>query len=292
MKDRLKAIKFLLKEPRLRHHLKNSIQLTTIQKSGTNYLRLILTNYFHNYKHKGESMLEGYQIEEVNYSQMSEDIFPNNRDRVVRSQQELKKVNQMAQPSFGLGPYSDFLYDHGSIADTFPVRYLCRPKRTILLYRNPLDTLVSRYYYFYKERQDASVKTVAAMIDSYLPTYFETLAWMQSKAKRRKDHMLISYEQIKMRPMESLGYILDFLGFEKRTVLMEQAVAAASIKKVRDHEKKIGKAIHASEGKSFARSGEIGQWKNYISEDDLDKVLNMMQFYAFDKDEFIFDQYD
>ena len=143
--------------------------MRTIPKSGTNYLRLLLTNYFYNIQEGHNSNKE---FSNVDYFKMHGEIFPNIRSAVVNGKNKYK-VAGLKIKGEGDTLYSDFLYDHGSWMEKPPFSKFFRPKKEILLYRNPLDILISRFYYFFKDRYGAEDEHShpRELIDDYIPQY-------------------------------------------------------------------------------------------------------------------------
>ena len=79
----------------------NYIILITIPKSGTNYFRLLFTNYLH--------CLYVQDNIPIGYSEMHNEIFPNRWDKVARNKHyKLNAPNEIIKRT----GYNDFLYSH------------------------------------------------------------------------------------------------------------------------------------------------------------------------------------
>ena len=119
----------LFSQPSFLLAYRNSIVLRSIPKSGTTYLRLILSNYFYNVKKDQSSAFEA-----VDYPTLHSELFPNNRAYVALRRK--KYVPNALLKNLG---YSDFMYDHGSFTDSKYLRFLIHPKKLLFIYRNPYN---------------------------------------------------------------------------------------------------------------------------------------------------------
>lgn len=269
--DTFHGIERLIRNPYYIFHLRHSLLLNSMQKSGTNYLRLMLTNYLYNIGKSNPKM--------ISYDEMHNTIFPNVRDDVFRGYATKKQAGFHFPGGVRFdGNFWDFTYDHGSILDNFPFRMFSRARRTILLYRNPLDLLVSRYYYFYHNRPDSTwegnaevVESPADLIPHFLPEFSNRYKSMLREANRNARSILISYENLIDRPRAILSTLITFCGIDPDMNLVDFAVESSSRKKVKEEERRTGSPIHTpynSSAKSFIRSGKVGEWRDYLTDDD------------------------
>ena len=119
----------------------NYIILITIQKSGTHYFRLLLTNYLH--------CLYVQDNIPIGFSEMTNEIFPNDWHKMVLNKHyKLNAPNEIIKRT----GYNDFQYSH-----EFPYIEFIRNSKIIFLYRNPLDFIVS--FYFHKKELVIMVKS-------------------------------------------------------------------------------------------------------------------------------------
>jgi hypothetical protein len=271
----------VIKRPLLIKHQTNSIVLRSIEKSGTNYLRIMIANYLFNVVKTNNSM--SYQ--KISYEKMHSQLFPNIRNDIFLGKQKhgnsfLKTLDERE--------YVDFMYDHGSFLDKLPRALM--PKKMILLYRNPLDQMVSWYHYRYKDRGvnvNHPNELLDILIRYWLVRYKEIKRLDESMGSDSKS---ISYECLVTSPNNSLNDLIEFLGFEIYSELIDFAVQAASKKNVLKEEERKGKMIHGNpkkiERKSFIRSGKIGDWKNYFNSYDFNKIKKILEFEGIDIEEF------
>ena len=129
-----------------------SINLGTIPKSGTNYFLQFLGNYLLVLYENRDHPVLNREIQK---------IFTNNRPSIIRGHRKYKK----SHPVFSKTPYVDLYYGH----DIVFLEYV--KGRTIIIYRNPLDYLVSWYYYRYKKR--GSDTTLEECVRDWLPRWID-----------------------------------------------------------------------------------------------------------------------
>ena len=273
----------LLKNLRFLINYKKSICLRSVPKSGTNYLRLILSNYFFNMQKPKENW------EVVTYDFMHFQLFPNVRAYIINGKDNYKKQSFKIHKNNNNEYYNDFMYDHGSKLDT---KKHINPKKLILLYRNPLDYLISRFFYSFKNRtgKEKILEHPRELIKDCVPQYARTINSINEIHKNNSNSIFISYEELKLTPHNSISQIIQFLDIPLNNDLIEFSLDASSIDKVRAQEKERGEAIHAPKAGlkgSFARSGAIGQWKEYFNEQDINHIKTILNQYNIDLNNFI-----
>ena len=244
------------------------IVLATIKKSGTNYFRLLFANYINAMYGDGEP---------VNYKRMV-GMFPNERTIYLEDPNSYQAPTELIQQ---LG-YRDFVYQHGTV--------LLRPFSgpTILLYRNPLDQLVSKYFYAYAYRPDRehSISHPRDLIDREIP-HFCWIYRTMKELSQQKNKILITYEDLVTEPKRTLSVVLNAFDFPFEEAVLESAVRNSSASNIRREEIKDG-PIHAPSTftGSFVRSGAIGQWPEFFEGPDLDRIRHAMSECGVDLDSF------
>lgn len=108
--------------------------LNSIPKSGTQYFRLLLTNYLKTY-------FENIS-KPVSFREMDNIIFPNIREALLPKDCPYRQPEKVIQNTH----YPNFEYGH-----TTTLSGMCQGK-IVSLHRNPLDTIVSRFFYTWKYR--------------------------------------------------------------------------------------------------------------------------------------------
>lgn len=270
--------------------------LSSMEKSGTNYVRLFLTNYIYN------CLSETKEFEKIEYDRMHNELFRNIRYFIISQETQFYPQNFQLHFSNQVR-YSDFMYDHGCFLDKVDNNTLftkltkigLNPKKTLFLYRNPYDILVSRYYYFFKNRigkQDAK-QHPRELIDSEIPRFARKFANMKSRSSANSSFELMAYEDLKLNTSEAFTSILKHFNIPLDAQLLEQSIEAASAKNVKQTENRMGKAIHGPKtglSGSFVRSGNIGQWKEYFNEQDKKKINQILKNHSIDISEFILEE--
>jgi len=113
----------IARNPRFLWIVKRSILLRSTPKSGTNYLRLLLTNYFCN---AVSYMTDGLQsFTRISYADMHRNIFPNQRYYVFHGKWAYKRP-AVDRVQILARRYADFMFDHGCMLD---MSRLFRPAR-------------------------------------------------------------------------------------------------------------------------------------------------------------------
>ena len=266
---------------------RESIVLSSMEKSGTNYLRLLLSNYIYNL------LANDKEFKNIEYDAMQSELFPNTRSYVFEGSAKYQKPKLNLYFSDKTA-YKDFMYDHGYPSEFFADRFhfssdFLSPKKTIFLFRNPYDIIISRFFFFYKNRagKEDQVEHPRELIDGFMPSFSKRYSRMKRLAAK-DNNLMVAYEELKTDPQETVAKILDHLGIPVDAELVKRSIEAASIKKVKQTEKRMGRSIHTTKIKgSFVRSGEIGQWKDHFDQNDINQINQMLKERSIDVNEFI-----
>ena len=160
----------------------------------------------------------------------------------------------------------------------------------IFLYRNPLDNMISRYFYFYKYRPSRAqeVECPQEVIDIELPEFIQQYAAMKSVCHSKRRAIAISYESLMKAPFETAYLVLNWLGAPMRVGLLRKAIESSSFDKIRKEEERLGPIGSPKNFQGlFTRSGKIGQWKEHFSEDEVARVKSMLEKHNICLEEFI-----
>ena len=259
---------------------KNRLVLNSIQKSGTHYLRMLITNYlfctYHNISQR------------ISYKDMDEMHFPNVRESLFNRTKQTRYIYPIANNPIKRTPYEDFVCGHST-----SYLNISSASRIIHLYRNPFDYIVSKFYYSYKNRPERSswYGHPRDVIDMELAVYIPHYKYMKEIAEKRTDVLRIPYEILIRNPFDILLFILNWANIDIDIQSIKQAVEFSDKEHVRKEEYELGKAIVAPDGYkgSFIRSGKIGEWKDYFSSEDRRKIENMLRENGLNLSEFILD---
>ena len=221
---------------------KNDIMLVSYPKSGNTWVRALLCNL----------VKKDVPLQEM--ENIVPDIYANT----------LSKINDA------------FLFNGARIIkshESFRPYY----KRVIYIVRDPRDVMVSYYFFSKKRGYTGSLNNFCGdFLDGNIDNFGTWLqnysSWLSSK---EIDIIFIKYESLLSDTKLNLEKILSFIGFEASDEDIDRAIAACSLEKLREKEKKEGDNWKVMKGSSkdvsFFRSGTSGNWKD----DEKDEVLRV-----------------
>jgi len=251
---------------KLSHFLKDkedSILLFGYPKSGNTWFRLLIYNYLN---------LQG--------------------DQNLGSTISFDELNRQQNNVMDRG--SVFLPENG-----FPLFYRThkiynRPytlfNKKIFIHRNPLDTLVSAYY-FYKNREipfsDDPKNLREKLIDIDFYVSYKIDFWIKYfRISVENSDVVVNYSDLKNDAEKELSKTVKFLGWNLNNNLIKKSVEFSSFDKVR----KMGKEKNQKYGNGpkngkfkgeFTRSGVEGQFNSELKKETILFVLN--KFPEFEK---------
>lgn len=217
-------------------------------KSGTTYTIIFLINYINELY---ELELKDKDIFDILPFFHSTDItvMKTSPYELIQKQQSINPKNQLPL----------FIHTHHPILDF--------SQKRVLMTRNPLDYLVSSYFYFYVNRSKKVKidKVWKKIIDRYIVNDREFTKILNNQAE---SSILIKYENLIQNPVKTFSEIVSHLDFPLAHEKIQSAVEKSQKKEIKNIEKAGNKPLVASsafKASSFIRSGEIGDWKNHIS---------------------------
>ncbi len=233
----------------------DSILLFGYPKSGNTWLRFLIYNY-------------QYLL-----------LNPSNKETIT-----FDKLNSLQNNVMDRG--SVFLPENG-----FPLFYRThkiynRPytlfNKKIFIHRNPLDTLISAYY-FYKNRDipfsddPKNLREKLMDIDFYVS--YKINFWIKYfRISVKKAVIVMNYSDMKNDTRQELTKLVQFLNWDLDEVLIKKSVEFSSFNKV----KNMGKMQSQPYGDGpkdgsfkgeFTRSGEEGQFNSKLKKETIDLVL-------------------
>ena len=248
---------------------KQALVLNSIPKSGTNWLRLLIVNYvsFSLGRHR------------LSYDDLLAEFSC--REYIATEKIDLATSTMSLAKASG---FRHFLYGH-SIACLAERRW----SKCIFLYRNPLDVLISRFYYSYYYRKNLKrlYTHPSELISEVIPPFVRQYKHMT----QIPGIIVVSYEMLRLNTSEEMTRILHSLGFSVDQKALASAIQASSFDATREYERLRGRPLHISENAgftgNFVRSGEVGQWKEYLGTVACDKVFSIMSRAGVNADNFV-----
>lgn len=158
--------------------------------------------------------------------------------------------------------------------------------KTIFLYRDPRDVLVSQYYHIihrtgytsFDKKYLISNKNVGLLKIIHFMN-----KWKRFSDENPHDIIEVSYEKMKSNPNEVLSDILTFWNFNiTDRSLIDQAIQNCSLKNMRkaESENSTSPWSHTSSTgnqNSFqSRKGIIGEYKDFFSTEEVEKINDIM----------------
>tara|TARA_B110000211_G_scaffold154012_1_gene174822 strand:+ start:4636 stop:5466 length:831 start_codon:yes stop_codon:yes gene_type:complete len=225
-------------------------------KSGNTWLRFLLYNYCN-------LLLNNEEVETISYNRLN--ILQNNiMDRGTT-----------------------FLPEKG-----FPLFYRTHRinKRTynlfdkkIFIHRNPLDTLISSYYFF-KDREvpfyddPKNLRDKLHNVDFYITYKIDEWIHFFNTSVKCAD-IVMNYSNIKLDAEKELTELINFLEWNLNTKLIKKSVRFSSFNEVkkmgREKMQKYGNGPKDGRFKGeFTRSGKEGQFYTELKKETINSVLN------------------
>jgi len=151
--------------------------------------------------------------------------------------------------------------------------------RSIYVYRNPADVMVS-YFMFRKALKGAG--SYGGDFQSFIRDSKKGLpAWVAHyKSWIGKASFVLSYERLKDNPFSEMNRVFRDLSIAVEEDELRQAVEESDIANVRVREEKAGRPkemVDFQEGHIFARKGTIGQYRTYFVGEDYDYLFSLLE---------------
>lgn len=252
-----------------RLHQDDIVTIATIQKSGTHWMRFLLTNY-------ARALSDSDLTDPINYPTLIRRYYGNNRWQVFREEEPYREPPALLT-AYGISDIAmqHFRSDFDALAFT--------PGKKILLYRNPLDYVVSLYHYTIAQRPALRHRAghprhvMQPMLAEYA-RHYTTLRSYQGLPSA----FTASYEDMRSDPAGNLQRIVNFLGLSADDHAMQRAVALSDISVIRSTEEQRGRSMVVSLDGYFTRDGSIGQWKRFFSTRDVQRARRLLGRHGID----------
>ena len=155
--------------------------------------------------------------------------------------------------------------------------------KKVFIHRNPLDTLISSYY-FYKNRevpflfQPEDIREKLHDIDFYVS--YNISSWIKFYyISIEHADFVMNYSEMKRDPLTSFSNLLRFLEWDFDSSLVEKAVKFSSFKRIKEmgekNSQKYGNGPKdGSFNGEFTRSGEESQFHHELKKETIQLVLD------------------
>ncbi len=250
----------------------DSIWIYTLMKSGTTYSLLFLSNYLNLIYGDGKR---------VSYDQMQENFFFHSSERRLKSKDLGVLIENRRKISKDI---PSIIHTHEKIEHALWLK-------NISLYRNPLDYIVSYYFYFLKKR-GKSIKHPRKIIEDRLTKFIKVYNFQKELEMQFPERSLrFSYEELMADPFKIFSEMIKFLELDYNEDLINQSMEFSSKKSVQEMEKERGGALVVPKEKkfsgSFIRSGKVGEWKEFFNDTDIKKVESILNEGSLSLNQFI-----
>ena len=227
-------------------------------KSGNTWLRFLLFNYRNLLLHPNTS-------ETLTYKELNE----------LQKNDMEKGTSFLPKQGFPI-----FFRTHAIYKATYNLF-----NKKIFIHRNPLDTLVSSYYYS-KNRDvpfwDDPIKVRKDLVDIDFFVKYKINSWIDFYYTSLKHaDIVLNYSRMKHNCEEELGKLIQFLDWEVDNRLIKKSVELSSFDNIKNMGQRMGQKHGMAKGGigygsfkgEFTRSGKEGQFHNELKEETISLVL-------------------
>jgi estrone sulfotransferase len=249
------ANKIINKIRKRKNLVKGDILLATFPKSGTTWFRFIWANII---------SIKELGGKDIDYHMLNGDL-KGSFDSNIRPKIDFKTIPVI-------------MATHKPFKKSLFAKY-----KSIYLFRNPGDTMVS---YFEYRKNLKGKHTFLDDFSSFIRSEeYGIIAWCKHiNSWKTNATIMITYEEMKKDALNVFKEIFSILEINSVSEsVIKQAIEKSSFNTIRKMEIETGKDSQANKTlKSdfvFARKGEIGQWKEYFSKEDLIYMKEVLEFY-------------
>tara|TARA_B100000959_G_scaffold149487_1_gene156857 strand:- start:589 stop:1416 length:828 start_codon:yes stop_codon:yes gene_type:complete len=239
----------------LSNRKESKVLLFGYPKSGNTWLRFLLYNY-------RTLLLNPKEKETITY------------DRLNALQNNIMDRGTIFSPEEG---FPLFYRTHKIYKKTYNLF-----EKKIFIHRNPLDTLISAYY-FYKEREEPflddpkNIRRELHDIDFYVSYKIDSWIKFYNRSIKYAD-LIMNYTKMRRYPEKSFIKLISFLDWDFDAELVRKSIELSSFEEVKkmSEEKKQKYGNGPKDGKFkgiFARSGKEAQFKYELKKETINLVL-------------------
>lgn len=233
----------------------SDVWLATFPKTGSTWLRTIL---FHI-----EEILGGTE-RTVDFDDLEESMPSLGRTNLLRSRPHvLPRFIKTHQP--------------------FRAGLFARPQRTMLLIRDPRDTMVSFYKMVSQRKMEQWRFTGSFSVFLRDPNHGLQRYLQHYASWKPRVNVLVRYEVLKEDGATEVLRALSALGTKVETAVVEEAVARSSFERMKavEESRGIDRREQFDARFTFFRSGKSGGWKSTFTDEDLAYLETTLQASGF-----------
>jgi hypothetical protein len=150
----------------------------------------------------------------------------------------------------------------------------------IYVVRNPLDLVLSLADH-YGVDIDKAIEVMndpnnGGMADGNIVFEIHSTWSVHVKSWTGRPHpglLVVRYEDMLAKPLHSFGAVTRFMGLKPTRERLERAIDLSSFKNLRAQEEAKGFREKSEKGTSFFRVGRSGQWKEKLSQAQIDRLI-------------------
>ncbi|KAI3671423.1 hypothetical protein L1987_87160 [Smallanthus sonchifolius] len=174
--------------------------------------------------------------------------------------------------------------------NSLPQPILASNCKIVYIHRNMKDVIVSYYHFLRKivklPMEDAPFEEAfdefCQGVSSYGPYWDHILGYWKASLERPEMFLFLKYEDMKMDPISNVKRIAEFMGYpftidEEKAGMVERIIKLCSFESLSNL--KVNKSgMHraeetiAIENRLFFRNAKDGDWKNYFSDEMIEKI--------------------
>lgn len=259
------------------------VWLASYPKSGNTWMRTFLHNLMRNPD-------EAYDINKINALSTGDSVI-NWYQRVLHRPHEEWTVQEIADARWDVQrlitqTFQDnvFVKTHNAMLEYLgkPLIHMEWTAAAIYIVRNPLDVCISLADHYGVDIDQA----IAAMenpknatVGSDKVVYEVHTTWSShADSWTRNPHpglLVVRYEDMLHQPMAAFGSVCQFLQLKPPRARLEHAIGLSSFDSLRQQEREKGfqERSERSISKSFFRVGKSGQWREKLSQAQVDRVI-------------------
>ncbi|KAJ8564487.1 hypothetical protein K7X08_000947 [Anisodus acutangulus] len=158
--------------------------------------------------------------------------------------------------------------------------------KIIYMCRNPKDIFVSLWHYISKLRsQESEMIPFEEAFDMFCngftmagPFWDHVLSYWEKSCEMTQKVLFLKYEEVKEKPFLHLKRLAEFLDCpfsleEEETGLVDEVIKLCSFDNLSNLEvNRSGKTMFGNDNRVFFRKGEVGDWKNHLTDEMVDRL--------------------